>query len=113
MKLKWAWILGFGAMAVATVLVVFEHLNLERSPTRNWVIPAFRYFNYSGFVAAPWIVNHFPFIRHAEFINMTEIYLCDGFYVLINGFEWFVLGAIIILVIRKLRGQSPKNSFAN
>jgi hypothetical protein len=114
MKLKWAWILGFGAMAVATVLVVFEHLNLEQPTTRDWVIPAFQNFNYPAFVVAPWIVEHLPFITHGDVgPNMTEVYLCDGFYILISGIGWFLLGAIIIFVIRKLRGQRTSSSFTN
>ena len=57
-------------------------------------------------------LDHLPFIRHAE-INMTEIWIVDGLYILISGIEWFMLGAIIVFAIRTLRGQATSSRFAN
>ena len=104
MKLKWAWILGFVGIAGSTILVVKEHLSLEHSRGVDWLIPAFKYFDYPGFLTAPWIVEHSPLITHGDLSpNMTEVRICDGLYVLFSGVEWFAVGALIILLARKLQ----------
>jgi hypothetical protein len=104
MKLKWAWILAIFAIAVSLLLVAKEHLDLAHGSVADWLIPAFRHFDYPGFVAAPWIVMHLPFITHGDISpNMAEVNLTDAFYVLISGIEWFAIGAIVSMLTRKSR----------
>jgi hypothetical protein len=106
MKMKWAWMMGIFGIAVSTLLVVKEHLNLAHGSVADWLIPTFKYFDYLGFLAAPWIVHHLPFVTHGDLSpNMTEFYLCDGFYVLISGLGWFAIGAVLSMRTRKFREQ--------
>ncbi|HEY4838853.1 MAG TPA: hypothetical protein VIH72_09610 [Candidatus Acidoferrales bacterium] len=104
MKCKTAWGLAIFGIAVAALLVLKEHLDLTHGSVVNWLIPTFKYFNYPGFLVAPWIVMHLPFITHGELSpNMTEANLADGFYVITSGIEWFVVGAILSRLSRKSR----------
>jgi hypothetical protein len=113
MKLRWAWILGFVGIVGSICLVVKEHLAMEHSSAIEWLMPTFKYFNYPGFLAAPWIVEHFPFIVRGDLApNMTEVRICDAAYILISGIEWFVIGAIIVFVIRKVGGSSTSSRIA-
>jgi hypothetical protein len=104
MRYKTAWILGIFGIGVATLLVVKEHLDLVHGSVADWLIPAFKCFDYPGFLAAPWIASHLPLIIHGDIgPNMTEVYLTDGFYVLISGLEWFAVGAVVSVLSRKWR----------
>src|ERR1700719_4330736 len=104
MKLKWAWILGIFGIAGSTLLVVREHINLAHGSVADWLIPAFRRFDYPGFLAAPWIVQHLPFIIHGDLSpNMTEVNFTDGLYVVISGLEWFAIGVVLSALSQKLR----------
>jgi hypothetical protein len=74
------------------------------SGSADWLIPTFRNFDYPGFVAAPWIAEHLPFISHGDIgPTMTEVRTCDGIYILISGVLWFAIGAIIIVAFHRLR----------
>ena len=98
--------LGIFGVVVSTLLVVKEHLNLAHGSVVDWLIPAFKYFDYPGFLAAPWIVSHLPFITHGDLSpNMKEFYLCDSFYVFISGLAWFAVGGVLSVLTRKLREQ--------
>jgi hypothetical protein len=104
MRLKSAWLLGIFGIAVSTLLVVKEHLDLAHGSVVEWLIPTFKYFNYPGFLAAPWIAVHLPFIVHGDLSpNMTEFYLTDGIYVIISGLEWFAIGAVLRMLSWRLR----------
>jgi hypothetical protein len=106
MRTKSTWTLGIFGIAVSTLLVVKEHLNLAHGSVADWLVPAFRYFDYPGFLIAPWIVSHLPFIVHGDFgPNMTEVNLTDGIYIVISGLEWFAIGAVLSMLSRKLREQ--------
>jgi len=110
MKFKWAWRMGFGGAAVAIILVALEHLDLKHFASVDQLIPAFKYFDYPAYLAAPWIVDHLPFITHGEFgASTAEVYFYDGFYILISGIEWFVLGVLAVLILRKFRTSTTSN----
>ena len=106
MKPKSAWMLGIFGIAVSTLLVVKEHLDLARGSVVEWLMPAFRNFDYPGFLAAPWLVRRLPFITHGDIsTNMTEVNITDGFYVIISGLEWFLIGAVLSVLLWKWRKQ--------
>ena len=106
MRSKLAWMLGIFGIAVSALLVTKEHLDLAHGSVVEWLMPAFRYFDYPGFLAAPLIVRHLPFIFHGDIsTKMTEVYLTDGIYIVVSGLEWFVVGAVLSMLARKLHKQ--------
>jgi len=114
MKLKWAWIAGFIGIAGAFILFALERLTLARVVSIDWLVPAFKFFDYPACLVAPWIVGHLPLITHGDISpNMTELSLFDVFYVVISGFEWFALGAATIYIARGFSWKPATTSIVN